>query len=131
MNAISRYFVVGMALIAFASTTWGDELGSLKNMERERSRLIDAALDVNITPLERQAEIQRLGFAMVDLERMVLRDDRLIGMLNPAVRRAFNNYDLTFISHASKEANRHIIDFWLMQQGLTTESVLGARVGLR
>ena len=34
---------------------------------------------------------------------MVLRDDKLTGRNTPQVRRAFANYDLTFLVHASAE----------------------------
>ena len=63
---------------------------------------------------------------MIDLERMVLRDDSLTARNTPVVRKAFANYDLTFLVHASAERKRGVVDVWLEQIGITTESLMSA-----
>ena len=68
---------------------------------------------------------------LVDLERMVLRDDSLQGKSTPAVRNAFENYDLSFLAHASVEQNRSMVDHWLEQVGVSTNSLMSARLGRR
>ena len=108
-----------------------DDLRSLENLERERARLLQTALDPQLDNVKRQQQLQHQTRTMVDLERMVLRDDRLIGVKDPMVVRAFKHYDLTFLSHAAVEAKLNIVDFWLQSQGLTTDRVRAATVGFR
>ncbi len=103
--------------------------GTLANMERERAQLIDAMLDAEITPADRQARVETAQRRLIDLERMVLRDDGLVGRNTPHVRRAFANYDLTFLVHASAEKNLTVADAWLEQLGISTQSLLAAKVG--
>ena len=47
------------------------------------------------------------------------------------VRRAFQNYDLTFLASAAAEFDLAIIDNWLAQLGLTTQSLMATEVGRR
>ena len=114
---------IGFALPAHAS--------SLENLERERAFLIEAFLDPEISPAERQARIETSKQRLVDLERIVLRDDSLLGRNTPNVRRAFNNYDLTFLVHAAAERNMAILDVWLAELGITTRKLMSARRGRR
>lgn len=120
-----------LILIASPVTYGADDIRSLENLERQRARLIELALTPDLGNVKRQSQLQQMSHNMVDLERMVLRDDRLLGLTNPAVKRAFNNYDLTFLCHASMESSQHIVDFWLEKQGLSTQELSKARVGLR
>jgi hypothetical protein len=105
--------------------------GTIENLERERSMVIDIFLDPDLEPGDRQARITDAMPRMVDLERMVLRDDSLKGRNTPTVRKAFNNYDLTFIMHASSEKGRTPLDVWLDQVGISTDSLMAARIGQR
>jgi len=104
---------------------------SLDNLERERALLIDAMLDPALAPADRQARLDSEQHRLVDLERMVLRDDALKGRNTPAVRKAFSNYDLTFIVHASLEKKVAVVDTWLDQVGISTNSLMAARKGHR
>ena len=115
--------VVGTALPARAN--------SLENLERERAFLIEAFLDPETSAAERQARIETSKQRLVDLERIVLRDDQLVGRNTPNVRRAFNNYDLTFLVHASAERDMAIVDVWLGELGITTRTLMSARMGRR
>jgi hypothetical protein len=105
--------------------------GTVENLERERAIAIETLLSPNMDPAERQNSIEIARTRLVDLERMVLRDDGLRGRNTPAVRAAFENYDLSFLVHASIEKNRTLIDHWLEQVGVTTNSLMSARVGRR
>jgi hypothetical protein len=100
-------------------------------MERERALLIDTLLAPDLSPAERQGKVEISRRRLVDLERIVLRDNSLTGRNTPTVRRAFDNYDLTFLVHAAAEKNVTILDNWLEQAGLTTQSLMGARRGRR
>jgi hypothetical protein len=104
---------------------------TLDNLERERAILIEAMLDPELTPPERQTRMESEQRRLVDLERMVLRDDSLKGRATPTVRKAFANYDLTFMVHAALEKKVSLTDNWLEQVGVSTQSLLAARKGMR
>lgn len=107
------------------------QAGPLENMERERALLIDTLLAAELSPAERQGKVEISRRRLVDLERIVLRDGSLTGRNTPTVRRAFDNYDLTFLIHAAAEKNVTVLDNWLEQAGLTTQSLMGAKRGRR
>jgi len=88
--------------------------------------LIDTILNVELTPGEREARMEISQRRLVDLERLVLRDDSLIGRNTPVIRRAFGNYDLTFLVHAAAETGMSIMDTWLEQMGLTSQALMVA-----
>ncbi|MBO6783353.1 MAG: hypothetical protein JJ899_08815 [Alphaproteobacteria bacterium] len=105
--------------------------GTLENMERERAILLETLLSGDIENHDRHSRIEVARTRLVDLERMVIRDETLIGQNRPAVRAAFDNYDLTFLIHASVEKNRTVADHWLSEMGMTTQSIMNARAGRR
>jgi len=104
---------------------------TLDNLERERALLVEAMLDPALSPSDRQARIESEQRRLVDLERMVLRDDALKGKNTPTVRKAFANYDLTFLVHASMEKKVTLVDNWLDQVGISTNTLMAARKGRR
>ena len=101
--------------------------GTVENLERERAILIETLLDPDATLAEREANVETSKHRLVDLERMVLRDESLIGRNTPTVKRAFANYDLTFLIHAAAEKNMSVVDNWLEQLGVTTQSLMSAK----
>lgn len=105
--------------------------GTLENMERERAVMIETMLSGDIDNNQRQGRMDVARTRLVDLERQVLRDKSLIGKNQPLVRAAFDNYDLTFVVHASVEKNRSIADHWLSEIGLSTQAIMNARAGRR
>ena len=105
--------------------------GTLENLERERALTIETILDPALDASEREGKLQLARARLVDLERMVLRDDSLKGRNTPSVRKAFENYDLTFMVHASVEKNRSLSENWMEQIGMTTQSLMAARLGRR
>ena len=107
------------------------QAGTLENLERERAIVLDAYLDQALKPAERQSKTQVSRTRLIDLERMVLRDKSLAGKNTPRVRKAFDNYDLTFLVHASTESNRGVLDHWLEQIGVSTHSLMNTRLGRR
>ncbi len=119
------------ALLVAAAVAAPAKADTLANMERERALLIETMLDGEITPAERQVRLEGAQRRLLDLERMVLRDDKLVGRNTPQVRRAFANYDLTFLVHASAEKSRAMADTWLAQLGISTQSVMSAKQGRR
>ncbi|HSR55396.1 MAG TPA: hypothetical protein VLN73_04105 [Alphaproteobacteria bacterium] len=119
------------AAAVLASPVTGAKAGSLENLERERAMLMQALLSGDLSPKERQGKIALSRNRLIDLERMVMRDKKLVGHNTPAVRAAFENYDLTFLVHASIERDRALLDHWMHQVGVSTESLMNARVGRR
>lgn len=117
---------ISCALFASAASA-----GTLENLERERAIVLDTYLDQSLDPAARHSKTQISRNRLVDLERMVLRDKSLAGKDTPHVRKAFDNYDLTFLVHAATEANRGVFDHWLEQVGVSTQSLMNARVGRR
>jgi hypothetical protein len=105
--------------------------GVLENLERERASVLKSILDPELAPSERQKKIQGSKMRLIDLERMVLRDDKLKGRNTPTVRRAFENYDLTFLLHAATEKNLTITDNWLAELGITTQNIMSAQIKLQ
>ena len=97
--------------------------GSLENMERERAHMLQTLLDPSLEAAERQEKVANIKHRLVDLERMVLRDDDLRGKNTPVVRTAFKDYDRTFLVHAAVEAETTILDHWLKQVGVSSHAV--------
>lgn len=103
--------------------------GPLENLERERAALLSTLLDPALEPEGRQARAGPALRRLVDLERMVLRDPRAAtGIL---ASRAFADYDLTFLAHASVERGVAPLNLWLDRIGLSSDRLLAARVGRR
>ena len=122
---------IGITVAIFAAAIGGAAAGTLENMERERAILLETILSGDMNASERESRIQVARTRLVDLERMVLRDKKLIGRNTPAVRAAFDNYDLTFLVHASTEKGRSIADHWLGEVGVSTTALMNARIGRR
>ena len=102
------------------------QAGSIENLERERTILVENMLTPEMTAEERQAKMGIAKRRLIDLERIALRDKSLVGRNTPAIKRAFASYDLTFMVHASVEKNRSLADHWLEQVGITQQDVLSA-----
>ncbi|MBT5081709.1 MAG: hypothetical protein HOK21_25375 [Rhodospirillaceae bacterium] len=120
-----------VAFLTACAATAPVQADTLANMERERALLIETMLDGEISPAERHLRLERGQRRLLDLERMVLRDDKLVGRNTPKVRQAFANYDLTFLVHASVEKNRSMADTWLGQLGISTQNLMSAKQGRR
>jgi hypothetical protein len=119
---------ISIGLLSSGFTTTPASAGVLENLERERASIIKSILDPELSPPERQKKIQGSKMRLIDLERMVLRDNKLKGRNTPTVRRAFENYDLTFLLHAATEKNLTITDNWLAELGITTQNIMSAQV---
>ena len=130
-NAFLATFLGAGLLAAGLATAGAAQAGTVENLERERAIALETLLSADMTVEERQTSIELARTRLVDLERMVLRDESLQGNDTPTVRAAFQNYDLTFLVHASLERDRSLIDHWLEQIGLSTNSLMSARMGRR
>ena len=125
-------FLLGAAVVAATLTVSAAAgAGTLENLERERAILLDALLASDLTVQKRQEKVLMSRTRLIDLERMVMRDKSLAGKDTPAVRAAFDNYDLTFLVHASVEHSNALLDHWLDQVGVSTQSLMNTTVGRR
>ena len=120
-----KTLIFGMGVFCIVNIA---QAGTLENLERERAFLIKTFLDPDLATGARLKKIEMSKPRLIDLERMVLRDDSLTGRNTPVVRKAFSNYDLTFLIHAAAEKNQTPVDIWLEQVGLTTSQLLVAEV---
>ena len=123
--------ILALAATGLALTAGLAAADTLDNLEHERALMIEAMLDPGLAPAERQARIESEQRRLVDLERMVLRDESLKGRNTPTVRKAFANYDLTFLVHASLEKKISLMDNWMDQVGISTNTLMAARKGRR
>ena len=126
-----RNALLAAAAVTALSLSAVAEAGTLENLERERAIMVETLLAPNLTTEERQSKVANFKRRLVDLERMTLRDDSLKGNTSPAVRKAFESYDLTFLVHAAVEKNATVVDHWLEQLGVSTHSLMSARMGRR
>lgn len=122
---------IGLAVAMLVCAGSIANAGSLENLERERAILLETVLDPAIAADDRQNKIAVSYRRLVDLERIAIRDKKVIGKNTPMVRRAFASYDLTFLVHASIENQTTVVDQWLGEIGLTTASIMSARIGRR
>ena len=116
-------FMASLSAPAFA--------GSLENLERERALTISYFMDSALSVEERHAKLDQQKRRLIDLERIALRDDSLRGQNNRTVRIAFENYDVTFMAHAASEADKTLVDHWLEQFNVSTDSLMAAQIGTR
>ncbi|MCP5366843.1 MAG: hypothetical protein H6907_03245 [Hyphomicrobiales bacterium] len=105
--------------------------GTIENLERERAILLETLLAADMVPQDRNTKVAVSKGRLIDLERMVIRDKSLAGRNTPHVRAAFESYDLTFLVHAATEKNLTLLDHWLEEVGVSTQSLMNARVGRR
>ena len=130
MKHWKRNIVLSLALVSAASVVQAQS-GTLANLERERAALLETMLDEQLSPDKRNRQLAMGQRHLLDLERMVIRDDRLLGSKDPMVTKAFENYDLTFLVHASAEGEQHVVDFWLGQLHIDSQSILTSHKGRR
>ena len=123
-------YVMGLMLLAVSDMTLA-ESRTLSNLEHERVAFFGIVTDDEMTPFQREQQLATSQRRLMDLERMAIRDDRLLGSKDPRVKKAFNSYETTFLVHASAEANHHIVDFWLQQLQLDTKQILASKRGRR
>lgn len=128
-RVILAMLVVGVATTAQAASA--DTPLSLTNLERERAALLRTLFDPSLSPSSRQHKQAGHIRKLTDLERMVLRDERLLENANANVKRAFAEYDRTFLVHASAEKGQSVTLHWLSQIGFTADAIDQAKMGVR
>jgi len=138
MNKLCKLCVAfGLMSIGFAgsaniATNAGvDKALSLQNLERERAAFIQDMLHPSLTLQQRLQKIAKRQRQLSDMERMVMRDERLLASKSMLVKHAFDNYDTTFLVHAGAEQNRNASEQWLAKVNLSSASILNTQAGFR
>ncbi|GAC20242.1 hypothetical protein [Paraglaciecola arctica] len=123
--------VIATITSLLSTASFANSLFSLENLERERAALLNAQLDSSLDLAQRQQKVQNIYRRLVDIERMVLRDDRVTSSNSALAQNAFNKYELTFLVHSSAEKSQPPMSHWLSEVHLTTKSILSAKAGHR
>lgn len=119
-------------MISLSSThVFANGLFSLENLERERAALFSAQFDSTLDLNQRQQKVQNIYRRLVDIERMVLRDDRVTSSNSALAQNAFDKYELTFLVHSSAEKNLPPLSHWMSELQLTSDNILSAKTGHR
>lgn len=123
--------VITTIVSLLSSSAFANNLFSLENLERERAALLNAQLDSSLDLNQRQQKVQSIYRRLVDIERMVLRDDRVTSSTSSLAQNAFNKYELTFLVHSSAEKSLPPLSHWMSELHLTTNNILSAKTGYR
>ena len=122
--------VVALALVA-ATQIQANPLFTLESLERERAAMLETLTDASLQMDERQLKSMQQFRRITDIERMVLRDERISNSDKNLVKKAFDNYDLTFLVHASTEQNRLPMSHWLTALNITDDAIANSQTGVR
>jgi hypothetical protein len=108
-----------------------NSLFTLENLERQRAVLLNNLTTKQLTAYERETKTKQLMNRLVDLERMVLRDDRIAQSNSIMAKKAFQRYELTFLVHAASETKKSPVAHWLNALKITDESIAKSKSGVR
>ena len=134
------FFMFTLVLMVFLSTSFSvsansakydKDLFSLKNLERERAALIATFLNNNLSLEQKHSKLTQQQRQLADVERMVLRDERLLSHQSNMVKRAFNDYETTFLVHAGAETELNAMNQWLLQVNVSNQSIFETTAGYR
>lgn len=132
-RTVRRWILAGIGAVCLGAVSPANagDTSLLKDLERERAALLGVLLDPDRTAVQREEYVRAAAPRLADMERIVLRDDQLVGDSSPVVRRAFMDYELTFLVHASAERERSMLELWLARLGLSSDAVMSAKPGRR
>ncbi|MDX2366849.1 MAG: hypothetical protein QNK36_00300 [Colwellia sp.] len=108
-----------------------NSLFTLENLERQRAALLENLTTKQVSFYQREQETKHLIKRLVDLERMVLRDDRIAASNSIMAKKAFQSYELTFLVHAGSESKKSPMAHWLYSLKITDESIANSSAGAR
>lgn len=120
--------IFGMENYANANT---NTLFTLENLERQRAALLSNLTTTQLNAYQREQQNNSLIKNLVDMERMVLRDDRIAASNSIMAKKAFQNYELTFLVHAGSESKKSPVAHWLHSLKITDESITNSKLGAR
>jgi hypothetical protein len=126
---MKRLFALSATVICLTGVFAQAKADSLENLERERAIAISKMLNADISVAQRSEYMMASWRRLTDLEKIVINDKSLKSNSPAAALRAFNSYELTFLSHASAEKKQKITQHWAETVGLSTSDLLVSRVG--
>ncbi len=106
-------------------------LFTLENLERDRAALLENLSSTTLTVHQREQKTNSIVRRLTDIERMVLRDDRIAASNSVMAKKAFENYELTFLVHAGSESKKSPMVHWLSELNITTNSIKASHIGIR
>ena len=123
--------LIGFTCLASNVNAKQNMLFTLENLERQRAVLLDNLTTTKLEAYQREQNTNKLIKRLVDMERMVLRDDRIAASNSIMAKNAFQNYDLTFLVHAGSESKKSPMAHWLHTLNITNKSIEKSRAGAR
>jgi len=130
-NLTTTITVSALLFLGSLQVVNANELFTLKNLERERATLISDFLSTKLDGQQKQQRLQQRQRQLADMERMVLRDERLLSTKSSMVESAFKEYEKTFLVHAGAEQQMSAMNQWLNSVNVSNEIVLSAKAGYR
>ncbi|MBU2978212.1 hypothetical protein [Alteromonas sp. C1M14] len=131
MKLLSLTTLLAMGTLLVSHHANSNVLFSLENLERERASYLHLMTNSALSADERLRQSKQTYRRMVDMERMVLRDERITQSDAPMVKNAFSRYELTFLAHASAESQRIPYSHWLFTLNITSEVLGRSKIGGR
>jgi len=101
---------------------------SIDNMERTRASLITTILDPNLDADNKQNKLLDLKLKLLDKERMVINDKKIIQNPSRYTIKAFEEFELSFLVHASIEKKIDITSHWFNEVGFTSSSLKNTKL---
>ncbi len=120
-----------LCLALSATSVLANPLFSLDNLERERAAYLKSHVNPDLTSEQLELQRTRLQTNLIDLERMVIRDQRLLNSGDPRVTRALAAYDTTFLIHSAAEKDANPFAHWLAQVNVTQAAIRNSEKGVR
>lgn len=106
-------------------------LFTLENLERERAVFLNNLTTTSLNAFQREQQGNRIIKRLIDMERMVLRDDRIAMSNSIMAKNAFQHYELTFLVHAGSESKKAPMAHWLHSLKITDENIFKSQSGAR
>ena len=133
MKNSSKILAIVTFIISMTSNVNAEpnSLFTLENLERQRAVLLNNLTTKQLNAYQREQETKHLIKRLVDLERMVLRDDRIAASNSIMAKKAFQSYELTFLVHAGSESKKSPMAHWLYSLKITDESIAKSSSGAR
>lgn len=133
MRSLMKFLTLATFFICMASNVNAkpNSLFTLENLERQRASLLNNLTTTKLNAFQREQQTKQLIKRLVDLERMVLRDDRIANSNSIMAKKAFQHYELTFLVHAGSESKKSPMAHWLYSLKITDESIANSSSGAR
>ncbi len=133
MKSLIKFLTLATFSICMTSNVYAkpNSLFTLENLERQRASLLNNLTTKKLNAFQREQQTKQFIKRLVDLERMVLRDDRIANSNSIMAKKAFQHYELTFLVHAGSESKKSPMAHWLYSLKITDESIANSSSGAR